>query len=192
MALANPEAMARDSARSRNMRRSISGLRARSSTRMNAASRAAAAAMPLTTGTDSHPPVWASEKLTMRPPSPTSRRALPDRSRGWRRLRGSSRGRTARPRATQATPTGTFSQKIHRQPTVPAMAPPTDGPMRSATEIAAMYTPSACGIRSAGSRSSRMAALLAQMTDVPTARPTCSPISAQDAGAKPASRLAAV
>ncbi len=108
--------------------RSTKGYRTRFSTTMNRASRTSAPKKAAIVDADSHPQLGARSNVNVNNPIPKVTSARPATS--IRRGTGSSddSAMVDAPITSDRTVNGTFSQKIHRQPTVSVSRPPISGP----------------------------------------------------------------
>jgi hypothetical protein len=108
--------------------RSTSGHLTRCSTTTNAASAASEQPNAITVGADSQPQAGVRSNANVNKPIPTVISASPAMS--MRRGTDSSKDSVMQREPIASTPSvsGTFSQKIHRQPTVSVSRPPISGP----------------------------------------------------------------
>src|ERR1700682_763606 len=108
--------------------RSTSGHRTRLSTTTNATSAPSEHANATTVGADSQPQLGARSNVNVNKPIPTVMSASPVTS--MRRGTDSSKDSVMlrAPMASAMSVSGTFSQNIHRQPTVSVNRPPMSGP----------------------------------------------------------------
>src|SRR5258705_5050407 len=108
--------------------RSTSGQRTRFSTTTNTTSAASEHTNAMTVGADSQPQLGARSNVNVNKPIPTVMSASPVMS--MRRGTDSSKDSVMlrAPMASAKSVSGTFSQNIHRQPTVSVSRPPMSGP----------------------------------------------------------------
>lgn len=108
--------------------RSTSGHRTLFSTTTNAASTTSEPPNAISVQPDSHPQLGARSKVNVNNPIPAMIRASPAMSRRRGAVSSDDSVMLHAPMISEATVSGTFSQKIHRQPTVSVSSPPINGP----------------------------------------------------------------